>query len=524
MTLEFTLNKAFTDKLTADPISDNYCRQVHNAFYSYVKPELFKNSKLIHVSKEMAETLDLSADDCQSEEFLKIFSGQQAITSTEPYAMNYGGHQFGNWAGQLGDGRAIILGDVISSDNQRWCLQLKGAGATPYSRRGDGLAVLRSSVREFLCSEAMFHLGVPTTRALSLVTTGEEVMRDMFYDGNPAYEPGAIVCRAAPSFIRFGNFQLFHYRRETDALKLLLEYVLDEFGSHFEGDLKSRTLQWFAEVCHKTMLMVVEWMRVGYVHGVMNTDNMSIHGITIDYGPYGWLEDYNPGWTPNTTDSSMRRYCFGEQPQIAQWNLCRLGEALNSVVDDIEALQNILSAASHQFSTAWKDMMAQKLGLGNHKDGDQILFEKLNGVLQTSEIDMTLFYRELANWQPERRSEDLVQDFESAIYNTDKFIEKSLNPLKIWLGLYAERLKDSEINNDLRSVSMNKVNPLYVLRNYIAQLAIDEAEKGDSTRIEETLEVLRNPYTLQIGREEYSARRPEWARNRAGCSMLSCSS
>lgn len=523
MTLKFTINNSFSDKLTADPISDNYCRQVHKAFYSYVKPELFQNSKMIHVSKEMAETLDLSADDCQSEEFLKIFSGQQAIKGAKSYAMNYGGHQFGNWAGQLGDGRAIILGDVISSNNERWCLQLKGAGPTPYSRRGDGLAVLRSSVREFLCSEAMFHLGVPTTRALSLVTTGEEVMRDMFYDGNPEYEPGAIVCRAAPSFIRFGNFQLYHYRRETDALKMLLEYVLDEFGSHFEGDLKSRTLQWFEGVCHETMLMVVEWMRVGYVHGVMNTDNMSIHGITIDYGPYGWLEDYNPGWTPNTTDSSMRRYCFGEQPQIAQWNLCRLGEALNSVVDDIDALQIILSSAADNFSAAWKNMMAQKLGLRTFKAGDEILFEKLNGVLQSSEIDMTLFFRLLANYS-EHSTGDLRSHFEPAIYDLQKFEQFSVQPLQVWLGLYSDRIKKSKIDWEVKQDAMNRVNPLYVLRNYIAQLAIDEAEKGNYQKLHDTLEVLRNPYNLQQDRDEYSARRPDWARHRAGCSMLSCSS
>ena len=369
----FQINTNFTDKLTPDPIEENYTRQVPDAFYSWVKPERFDAPELLAYSKEMSSELGLSEEFCKSQEFVQIFSGQKEIPGSRSYAMNYGGHQFGNWAGQLGDGRAIMLGDVNTESGNHWCLQLKGAGPTPYSRQGDGLAVLRSSVREFLCSEAMHHLGVPTTRALSLISSGDEVMRDMFYDGNPAYEPGAIVCRMAPSFIRFGNFQLFYYRRENDSLKQLLEYVLEQYSIESSGDLKSRTLQWFEELCNKTMLMIVDWMRVGFVHGVMNTDNMSIHGLTIDYGPYGWLEDYNPGWTPNTTDSGRRRYCFGEQPQIAQWNLCRLGEALNGVIDDIEALQDVLKRSADKFSKAWQNMMMSKLGLDQFKQGDPAL-------------------------------------------------------------------------------------------------------------------------------------------------------
>ncbi len=520
----FNINTSFTDTLTADPNEENYSRQVPNAFYSWVKPERFDDPKLLAVSKEMTMELGLTDDFCQSNDFVQLFSGQKSIPGSRSYAMNYGGHQFGNWAGQLGDGRAIILGDTITGAGNKWCLQLKGAGPTPYSRQGDGLAVLRSSVREFLCSEAMHHLGVPTTRALSLISSGDEVLRDMFYDGNPAYETGAIVCRMAPSFIRFGNFQLFYYRRENEALKQLIEYVLDQYALNTQGDLKTRTLDWFEEVCHKTMSMVVDWMRVGFVHGVMNTDNMSIHGITIDYGPYGWLEDYNPGWTPNTTDSGMRRYCFGEQPQIAQWNLCRLGETLNGVIDDKDALHNVLKKSADQFSDTWQSMMISKLGLDQFKTGDEILLKQLNEVLQTSEIDMTLFYRKLSCWDPDDNHIKLQDHFEPAIYNMQDFETKSLKPFTEWLKLYRERIYNCPLDRETREVRMNKVNPLYVLRNYIAQLAIDEADEGNNQRIFETLEVLRNPYEEQSGREEYAARRPEWARQRAGCSMLSCSS
>tara|TARA_Y100000589_G_C27191497_1_gene645006 strand:+ start:603 stop:2177 length:1575 start_codon:yes stop_codon:yes gene_type:complete len=520
----FTIDTTFTDCLTPDSIAENYTRQVPNAFYSWVTPERFDKPTLISISSEMSEELGLSKEFCESNDFVKIFSGQKLIPGTRSYAMNYGGHQFGNWAGQLGDGRAIILGDVEGSSGRKWSLQLKGAGPTPYSRQGDGLAVLRSSVREFLCSEAMHHLGVPTTRALSLITSGDEVLRDMFYDGNPAYETGAIVCRMAQSFIRFGNFQLFYYRRENEALKQLIEFVLENYSTELEGDLKTKTLKWFEEVCDKTMAMIVDWMRVGFVHGVMNTDNMSIHGITIDYGPYGWLEDYNPGWTPNTTDSSMRRYCFGEQPQIAQWNLCRLGEALNGVVDDIEALQNILKRAASKFSEAWQLMMMSKLGLDTFNAGDQILLQNLNEVLQTSEIDMTLFYRKLAVWNPNDNVDKLREHFEPAIYDMKNFESNSLTHLESWLTLYANRIDTCSLDRSTREERMNKVNPLYVLRNYIAQLAIDEADDGRNQRIYRTLQVLRNPYEEQSGCEEYAARRPEWARQRAGCSMLSCSS
>src|SRR5207302_5397861 len=287
-----------------------------------------------------------------------VLAGNLVTPTMRPFAARYGGHQFGSWAGQLGDGRAISLGELTGRDGSSWEIQLKGAGRTPYSRQGDGRAVLRSSLREFMCSEAMFQLGVPTTRALSLVGTGEPVIRDMFYDGHPRPEPGAIVCRVAPSFVRFGNFQILAANNELDALKRLADYVIREhFAGHSYAD-------WYQEVCRRTALLMVDWMRLGFVHGVMNTDNLSILGVTIDYGPYGWLEGYDPMWTPNTTDAQGRRYCYGNQPGIAQWNLARLAEALLPLVER-EKLEEGLNLYADTFNDGWRRALAQKLGLAS---------------------------------------------------------------------------------------------------------------------------------------------------------------
>src|SRR5260221_11569350 len=294
-------DNAFVRDLPADPDPDPRRRQVHGALFSLVRPTPVAAPRVIAWSREMAATLGISEADIASPEFAQVFGGNALLEGMEPYAANYGGHQFGNWAGQLGDGRAITLGETVNAKGERWELQLKGAGPTPYSRTADGRAVLRSSIREFLCSEAMHHLGVPTTRALCLVATGEEVERDMFYDGNPKLEPGAIVCRVAPSFIRFGNFELPASRGETALLTQLIDFTIArDFPGLAAGGLEGEALrgEWFAQVCERTARMVADWMRVGFVHGVMNTDNMSILGLTIDYGPYGWVDNFDLEWTP----------------------------------------------------------------------------------------------------------------------------------------------------------------------------------------------------------------------------------
>ncbi len=525
---ELQFCNSFSEQLPGDPELENFRRQVSGACFSRVEPSIVSAPELVAYSKEMAEILGIDSASCESEQFLNIFSGNQLLEPMDPFAMCYGGHQFGNWAGQLGDGRAINLGEVINEEGEHWALQLKGAGPTPYSRTADGLAVLRSSVREFLCSEAMFHLGVPTTRALSLMSTGEQVVRDMLYDGNAGPEPGAIVCRVAPSFIRFGSFEILAARGETEILKQLLDYTISRDFPHLGAGSPETYIQWFREVCQRTAEMIVHWMRVGFVHGVMNTDNMSILGLTIDYGPYGWLEDYDPNWTPNTTDASQRRYRFGQQGQIAQWNLLQLAQTVYPLIEDAKPLEEALAFFADKYQRLWQEMMVSKLGLPNFEsDSDDVLINDLLEILSAVETDMTLFYRGLANVDltaAQEGAEISTQPLQAAYYQTDQIDDAYRVKLQRWLQSYSLRVRECGLANEQRSASMNKVNPIYVLRNYLAQLAIDKSEQGDHSMVNELLDVLRNPYELQIGKESYAEKRPEWARHRAGCSMLSCSS
>ncbi|MDJ0623773.1 MAG: YdiU family protein [Desulfocapsaceae bacterium] len=517
----------YVRELPGDPIRENSRRQVAGACFSYVTPIKVRAPQLVSYSPEVATLLEMTPEMCQSDQFLQVFSGNALATGMEPYAMCYGGHQFGNWAGQLGDGRAINLGEIVNSQNQRWVLQLKGAGPTPYSRTADGLAVLRSSVREYLCSEAMHHLGVPTTRALSLIETGELVERDMFYNGNPQDEPGAIVCRVSPSFIRFGNFEIFASRGENTLLQQFLDYTIQTDFPHLGKPGRETYLEWFREVCRTTAELIVHWMRVGFVHGVMNTDNMSILGLTIDYGPYGWLEDYNPGWTPNTTDAHGKRYCFGNQPHIAQWNLVQLANAIFPVINDKEGLGEALDTYRQTFQQGWADCIAQKLGLRKYiAETDEQMANELFDIMNSVETDMTIFFRKLADFDSQEASDrpDPLALFKDSFYRSEQLTPDYRERLSAWLTRYRMRLQQNGIPDVQRKAEMNRVNPKYVLRNYLAQLAIDKAEKGDYSLVNELLDLLRNPYDEQPHREKYSEKRPEWARNRPGCSMLSCSS
>lgn len=524
----------FVQELPSDSETKNFCRQVQDACYSKVLPTQVKSPALVAYSKEMAESLGLTEEDCQSEQFANVFVGNEQLSGMQPYAMRYGGHQFGNWAGQLGDGRAINLGEVVNDQMQRWTLQLKGSGLTPYSRRADGLAVLRSSVREFLCSEAMHHLGIPTTRALSLVLTGEQVVRDMFYDGNPQYEKGAVVCRVAPSFIRFGSFQIHTARGELDLLRQFVDYTIrTDFPHLLQGSQqlsKDIYLRWFEEVCRTTAEMIVHWQRVGFVHGVMNTDNMSILGLTIDYGPYGWLDDYNPDWTPNTTDAGERRYRFGQQPEIALWNLVQLANAIYPLFDEVEPLQQALTVYNQTFKQDWQLMMAKKLGLKDFDpNSDDDLCKDLLTLLAEVETDMTLFFRKLALLDvdaeiTELNDGQLLEPLLEAWYRQDAVSEDYWSRMANWLRQYVLRVKLEGTSQREKIERMNAMNPKYVLRNYLAQLAIDKADQGDFSMVNELLEVMRNPYGEQPGKEEFAKKRPDWARQKPGCSQLSCSS
>lgn len=526
-----TFDNRFTRELPADPEIENYRRQVTKSCFSRVFPKKVSKPTLLAYSCEVAEELNLSKEVCESQGFTEIFSGNQLLTGMDPYATCYGGHQFGHWAGQLGDGRAINLGEIVNQSGKRWVLQLKGAGPTPYSRMADGLAVLRSSVREFLCSEAMYHLGIPTTRALSLILTGEEVVRDMFYDGNPEHEPGAIVCRVAPSFTRFGSFQIFTSREDIVLLKRFVDYTIKTDFPHLGEPSTDVYIEWFEEVCEKTLAMILHWERVGFVHGVMNTDNMSILGLTIDYGPYGWLENYDPNWTPNTTDANDRRYRFGNQSQIALWNLEKFAQALLPIISEVKPFEKILENYSKNYDSGWKSMMAQKLGFKQFEpETDNELIKELLKSLQLVETDMTIFFRNLSLLNIDSQSlqskpdEELIFPLMDAYYFPKDMNTNQKSQIANWIRLYIMRLTKDGLSHEERCSKMNAINPKYVLRNYLAQRAIDQATQGNYTMVNDLLELLRNPYEEQAGKEEFAKKRPEWARHKPGCSMLSCSS
>jgi len=513
-------DNALIDTLPGDPEPRVFPRQVQGALWSAVAPTPVAAPQLLAHSPEVAADLGFSEIDVASPEFAQVFAGNALLPGMQPFATNYGGHQFGHWAGQLGDGRAISLGEALLADGQRRELQLKGAGPTPYSRTADGRAVLRSSIREFLCSEAMHHLGIPTTRALSLIGTGEGVVRDMFYDGHPEVEPGAIVCRVAPSFLRFGHFELPSSRGDIELLRKLVEFCIARDFPHLAGEGEALYAEWFGEICERTARLVAEWMRVGFVHGVLNTDNLSILGLTIDYGPYGWIDAYDPDWTPNTTDATGRRYRFGWQPRVAYWNLGQLARTLSPLFADPAPLQAGLERFASAYAAADREITARKLGLAECGDADIELIRDLHGLLHAHEVDMTLWFRALADLDADAPS---LAPFEDAFYDPTKRAAGE-GAFNAWLARYAARLHKNTLTSAQRRARMHAANPKFVLRNWLAQEAIDRAHAGDMAGIGELLDVMRRPYDEQPGNERYAGKRPDWAKDKAGCSMLSCSS
>ena len=517
----------FTRELPGDPDPETRRRQVPGAAFSRVRPTPTAAPRTIAWSPEVADLLGLDVDTCASDDFAAVFSGNRIPPGADPFAMRYGGHQFGSWAGQLGDGRAIALGEVLDRNGGHQTLQLKGAGPTPYSRTADGRAVLRSSIREFLCSEAMHHLGVATTRALSLVVTGDDVVRDVLYDGNPAPEPGAVVCRVAPSFVRFGSFQLPAAHGELDLLRALVDHTIrHDFPELTDGDVTGL----FTEVCRRTADLVVDWMRVGFVHGVLNTDNLSILGLTIDYGPYGWLESFDPGWTPNTTDAGTRRYRYGAQPQVVHWNLLQLANALLALTEDPAPYEAALDLYRERYQAGFQAMTAERLGWGEYQgEDDETLIGEVYALLQRAETDYILFFRDLAKVPvaADATDDQLLSPLVEAFYDPSAIADGSdlRRDWVSWLKAWGERVRSGGVVDDgERRRTMDARNPRFVLRNFLAQEAIDLAETGDASLVHELLDVLRHPYDEQPGRERFAARRPEWARSRVGCSMLSCSS
>jgi len=519
----------FVRELPADSVLDNVARQVRHAAYTRVDPTPVREPRLLAWSEDVGRILGISRPESVTGLAAKVLGGNKVLSGMQPYAARYGGHQFGRWAGQLGDGRAITLGEVIGTDGRRYELQLKGAGLTPYSRTADGRAVLRSSVREFMCSEAMHYLGVATTRALSLVATGEMVIRDMFYDGNPEPEPGAIVCRVAPSFVRFGNFQILAAQQELDVLRQLVDYVIRMHFAELGEPSPATYVKWFEEISRRTAALIAHWMSVGFVHGVMNTDNMSILGLTIDYGPYGWLEGYDPSWTPNTTDAQGRRYSYGNQPRIGLWNVVQLANALIPLVGDKAPLEEALGTYGETYASTYRRMLSAKLGVQALQGAaDDELANELFGILEAAETDMTLFFRLLANVSAddtgEKDDKALVEPLRRAYYTDDALMAEHLGRTASWLRRYIARVRQDGLSDAARRELMNRVNPKYVLRNYLAQLAIDALAEGDASVLERLMKVLERPCDEQPEHDDLAERRPEWARNRPGCSALSCSS
>ena len=475
------------------------------AFYTRLAPRGLNNPRLLHANAEAAALIGLDSSVLASPEFLQVFSGAQPLPGGDTLAAVYSGHQFGVWAGQLGDGRAHLLGEV-QGPSGAWELQLKGSGMTPYSRMGDGRAVLRSSVREYLASEAMFGLGVPTTRALALVVSDDPVMRE-------TVETAAIVTRMSPSFVRFGSFEHWSSRRQPDMLKALADYVIDRFyPSCRDGQTGDSTsdmapyVNLLREVTRRTALLMADWQAVGFCHGVMNTDNMSILGLTLDYGPYGFMDGFRLGHICNHSDSEGR-YSWNRQPSVALWNLYRLGGSLHLLVQDADALRAVLDEYEAIFTRAFHDKMGAKMGLSAWRPDDEALLDDLLKLMDANQADFTLTWRRLADAVQGRRSgfEDLFIDRPAA---------------GAWLDrLLARHAQEGRATGET-AAAMNAVNPLYVLRNHLAEEAIRAAKAGDASEIETLMKLLRTPFVAQDGYERYAGLPPDWA----GGIEVSCSS
>ena len=518
--IKHSVVNAFTSSLPGDPVKDNYVRTVLNSCFSFVNPTKVPSPQIISVNEELSK--ELGIDYWENKEFFKkIFSGNKIFDNFKPYAQNYGGHQFGNWAGQLGDGRAITVMELKLPNNDKFELQLKGSGQTPYSRFADGKAVLRSSLREYLCSEAMHHLNIPTTRALSLMLSGENIVRDMFYDGNPKEEKGAIVCRVSPSFLRFGHFEIHARNNDTLLLKKLVQYALENHFKHLikkDNKFEEQLILCFEEIVKKTAFLVAEWMRVGFVHGVLNTDNMSILGLTIDYGPYGWIDDFNLNWTPNTTDLEFKRYRFGEQPNIAMWNLYKLAESLSVINDNFSEFEKILDYFPKYFEDFHNLNMSKKLGLKNLSK-NSLFYQTTYNLLQKLNLDMTLFFRFLTK----NPLDSLTEAKLVKLSYLNNLVAEHFSIFNDWKNEYLKLINNQNIDEGKRKKIMEKNNPNFILRNYITQEVINEFENGNDKKLKEIEEIIKNPYSNNI-QSKYITKRPDWAKNKAGCSMLSCSS
>ena len=462
-----------------------------NDFFSFVSPQKLENPYLVSFSEKCADLIELESSNFSLQECIDVFSGNTVLPSSLPLAAVYSGHQFGHWAGQLGDGRALLLGEVISK-NGPWELQLKGAGSTPYSRRGDGRAVLRSSIREFLCSEAMAALNIPTTRALCITASKDSVYRETI-------ETASVVTRIAPSFIRFGSFEHWYYSENIDHLKTLADYVILNFYPELkENENPYKAL--LSSVVKKTAELIAQWQSVGFMHGVMNTDNMSILGLTLDYGPFGFMEAFNQGQICNHSDD-QGRYSYVNQPHIGHWNCRALAQSLLPLIGEAEEVQDVLAEYLPAFRSKYDELIHQKLGLVTKYPEDSKLIDTLFSIMQQSRVDFTLFFRRLSNLE--------IDNFETNETIRDLFIDRVA--FDDWSVQYRKRLKLENSEDSSRKVAMNKVNPKYILRNYLAQIAIEKSQNDDFSEVNKLLKILESPFDEQPENESYAKLPPDWA-------------
>ena len=510
------LNKfkqTFIDEFPGDHSWNPMQRQTPGKLYSMVNPIGFPDAKIIvkndKLLKEFGFELPLSEE-------IKNILNANIPQSFPTYATAYAGHQFGNWAGQLGDGRVIFLGEILDKNNQTWEIQWKGVGATPYARHADGRAVLRSSIREYLMSEAMHHLNIPTTRALSLSLSGENVMRDILYNGNPEYESGALMTRAAKSFLRFGHFEFLAAQEDVSDLKNLADWTVERYFPEIQSKGKQKYIDFYQEVIHLTIKMIVNWYRVGFVHGVMNTDNMSILGLSIDYGPFATLEEYDLNFTSNTTDLPGRRYAFGQQANIALWNLNALGNALYPIIKDVKVLENALDSYEGLFWNSYDQMMGEKLGFDEFRTSDKDILNAWQSMMMHLQLDYNLFFVELMKLYGDQESIDLDR------ISYQNISDKQQKRFDDFIQLYKNRISSNMISKSESLEKMKRANPQFVLRNYQLFEAIESAEKQDYSLLFKLIEALENPYENKF--PDLQKKRPDWANNKPGCSMLSCSS
>ncbi|WP_213277678.1 protein adenylyltransferase SelO [Chryseobacterium indologenes] len=508
------IRQPFIENFPGDFSNNPMQRNTPKVLFSTTKPAGFGQPELIAFNEVLSEEIGLGKFEDKDLDFLV---GNNLPENVQTYATAYAGHQFGNWAGQLGDGRAILAGEITNEAGKKTEIQWKGAGATPYSRHADGRAVLRSSVREYLMSEAMYHLGVPTTRALSLAFTGEDVMRDIMYSGNPQLEKGAVVIRTAESFLRFGHFELMSAQREYNSLQELADFTIENYYPEITSSDNQKYKDFFENICTRTADLMVEWFRVGFVHGVMNTDNMSVLGLTIDYGPYSMMDEYDLNFTPNTTDLPGRRYAFGKQGQIAQWNLWQLANALHPLIKDEKFLEDTLNNFGTYFWKAHDKMLCEKFGFGQLQKEDEDFFTNWQGLMQELQLDYTLFFTQLEKMTPETDIKEHFKEISYIVLN-----EEMLSKLSNFIKSYEARLSLNSISREVSLGMMKKANPKFILRNYLLYECIEEINNGKKEMLEKLTKALESPY--QELYPEFSVKRPSGYDDTAGCSTLSCSS